>query len=150
MTPGQVITFLLLAALPFQLFAQVDDYTIAESSEKSKEELLIEANLAKSARKKVNGYIILGVGLGSLGSGVALMSVGEWTETRTATSVNYNAKDGKAGIGLVLTIAGLPLTIVGAILASRGTKKHRYWKNRMYMLTSQAGDVPTLGLGFKF
>lgn len=140
----------LLATLPFQLFAQVDDYTIAETNEKSEDELIAEANLAKYARMKRNGYIVLGVGLGSLGSGIALMSVGEWDETRTGTNVNYQAKDGKAGFGLALTLAGLPLTIVGAILASRGTKKHRYWEERLYVHTSQAGEIPTLGLGFKF
>lgn len=150
MTPSQVFMSLLLVVIPFQLFAQADDYTVDETNQKPEDEIMVEALVAKYARMKQNGYIVLGVGLGSLGGGIALMSVGEWTETRTPTSVNYNAKDGKAGVGLVLTIAALPLTIVGAILASRGAKRHRYWQERLYVHTSQVGQSPTFGLGYKF
>lgn len=150
MTLSRAFLFLFLVAAPMFLFAQIEEQPIEEASTKSKEEVLAETNVAKYARMKQNGYILLGVGLGSLGGGIALMSTGKWDETRTGTSVNYQAKDGKAGIGLVLTLAGLPITIVGAILASRGTKRHRYWEEKLYVTTSQVRDVPTLGLGYKF
>lgn len=150
MTLSRALLFILLVASPLLLFAQIDDQPSEEAAMRSKDEMLAETNIAKYARMKRNGYILLGVGLTSLGSGITLMSVGEWNETRTGSNVNYQAKDAKAGVGLVLTLAGLPITIVGAVLTSRGTKKYRYWEERLYVHTSQAGDVPTFGLGYKF
>ncbi|HLP20119.1 MAG TPA: hypothetical protein VK174_07460, partial [Chitinophagales bacterium] len=74
-----------------------------------------------AARRTVAGAVITGVGVVFLASGITLTA----TEMRASMNRTGNTNVERAIAGTLLTIAGIPCSIIGPILLGKGAKYRR-------------------------
>jgi hypothetical protein len=99
----------------------------APSGSESDREYL-EARLGKFKSMRTTGFVLAGIGVASLVGGIALASNGEYETVETPTGTQTQAQDGAAAGGLLLIIAGIPVTVAGIVLGSIGSSKVQKYK----------------------
>ncbi len=116
-----------LIPLILVLFAAIQVSAAPYASEYDHEYL--EARLNKFKGMRTAGFVMAGIGGASLLGGIILASNGEWETVETPSGgTQTQAQDGSAAGGLLLIVAGIPVTVAGIVLGSIGSSKVRKYR----------------------
>jgi hypothetical protein len=114
---------MLLTILTFSTF-------ISHAQQSGRE--LNELKLEKYTKMKKNGItLLISGGVCTIG-GIVLLSNVDWEETSDGYgNTSYHSDDSNAGLGMLLTLAGVALTTTGTVLALVGDHSKKKYQNRL-------------------
>ncbi|MBK8808558.1 MAG: hypothetical protein IPO21_18755 [Bacteroidales bacterium] len=82
-----------------------------------------ESQIYKYTKKKKKGAVKLAIGIPCLVGGVACIAASDWYTQSGYGGVSVTTNDPQGGVGILLMFTGIPLTIIGAVQRSKGTRK---------------------------
>jgi len=127
----------ILALIPLLLF--VATVSFAQTDEKQ----YYERRAKKYTNRKYTGIVLGSVGLVALGTGIGLMASAEWTHnTNSFGGSSINTKDPSGIAGFLMVVAGIPLTTLGIIFTTIGTRKSKYYRRKATEITTELGYSP--------
>jgi hypothetical protein len=118
-----VVIGLVIACLIGTPHAQVRDaegYTLED----------VKAKSASFRRMQITGLSLLGLGVGGVAGGIALMASAEWESHSSPGGVSVSTEDPQGGAGLALMAMGIPMTVAGTVLSAIGGRKYVEYKRR--------------------
>jgi len=118
-----IITFVLYS---FSLFSQTS----------IKNKAYYENEIARFSKMKSTGAALLVLGGAATVGGILLVSSASWeTQTTEDGQTNATTQDASGGLGMLLLVGSLPLTIGGGIFTSIGSSKERQNKRLLNSLS---------------
>jgi len=96
----------------------------------------LEMKLAKYAKMKKKGTILLIPGGVFTVGGIVLLANADWTSTSDVYgNTSYSSSDPSAFAGLLCTLAGVALTTTGAVMAIVGSNNQKKYTDRLKNLS---------------
>lgn len=96
----------------------------------------VQGKIEKFRNIRTAGFVMLGMGVTAIGTGIALASTADWESHSTPTGVSTTTNDPSGGAGIICIAVGIPVTVAGIVLSSIGSKKYREYKYRINFFSS--------------